>query len=137
MYNTLPNVKYHKDLIDIDSLDINAPKLIIIDDIMEMLSTKKGELISQIFTKHGHHRNISVILVTQNVFVKGSHMRNCQLNNHYQVLFTCVRTQVNCLAKHMYPTGESGTMLSAFSDATSIPYGYLLVDLNQRTEITI
>ena len=136
LYDSFKNVIFHKGLVDIESLDIAIPKLLILDDLMELLSSKQGEHIAQIFTKHGHHRNLSVLLITQNVFQRGPHMRNCQLNSHYQVLFKNPRdqTQVNCLARQMYPNGQSRFMLDAFNDATSKRYGYLLVDLKQDTD---
>lgn len=136
LYDSFKDVQFHKGLIDVDSLDIHSPKLLILDDLMELLATKEGELISQIFTKHGHHRNISIILITQNVFQKGPHMRNCQLNSHYQVLFKNPRdkTQIHCLVRQMYPKGQSKFLVDAFVDATSVPYGSLLVDLKSDTD---
>ena len=41
-------------------------------------------------------------------------------------------TQVVHLAKQMYP-GRVKYMREAFADATSAPYGYLIVDLRQET----
>ena len=40
--------------------------------------------------------------------------------------------QVTHLAKQMYP-GRVKFVQEAFKDATSVPYGYLLVDLKQYT----
>lgn len=137
LYDSMPNVKFHKGLIDIETLTSEEPKLLILDDLMDLLAKKEGEIISQIFTKHCHHRNLSVVLITQNLFHKGGHMRNCQLNSHYQVLFKNPRdkTQISCLARQMYPSkGQSKFMLDAFNDATSVKYGCLVVDLRQETD---
>ena len=137
LYDTLPQVQFYKGLIDIDTLNRDHPKLLILDDLLELLATKQGEVISQIFTKHCHHRNLSVVLITQNIFQKGPHMRNCHLNSHYQVLFKNPRdkTQINCLARQMYPSkGQSKFLTDSFTDATSVRYGYLVIDLRQETD---
>lgn len=137
LYDTLPQVQFHKGLIDVETLNADHPKLLILDDLMELLVSKQGEVISKIFTKHCHHRNLSVVLITQNVFQKGPHMRNCQLNSHYKVLFKNPgdKTQINCLARQMYPDkGQSKFMIDAFIDATAIRFGYLFVDLKQDTD---
>lgn len=115
LYDTLERVRFHKGLIDVETLNPDQPKLLILDDLMDLLAKKEGESISQIFTKHCHHRNLSVVLITQNIFQKGNHMRNCQLNSHYQVLFKNPRdkTQINCLARQMYPSkGQSKLSIS-------------------------
>ena len=57
------------------------------------------------------------------------------LNSHYIVLVKNARdaTQVANLARQMYP-GKSTFMIEAFKNATSTPYGYLLIDLKQETD---
>ena len=42
-------------------------------------------------------------------------------------------TQVANLARQMY-RGKSTFMIEAFKNATSAPYGYLLIDLKQETD---
>ena len=56
------------------------------------------------------------------------------LNAHYIVAFKNPRdvTQIATLAKQMYP-GNTKFMVEAYRDATSTPYGYLLVDLKPQT----
>jgi ABC-type dipeptide/oligopeptide/nickel transport system ATPase subunit len=59
------NIKFHK---GIPANFINAqgrPKLIILDDLLNQVCSKD---VSVLFTKGSHHRNISVILITQNLF---------------------------------------------------------------------
>ena len=57
------------------------------------------------------------------------------LNSYYIVLFKNTRdaTQVANLARQMYPD-KSAFMMEAFKNATSAPYGYLLIDLKQETD---
>ena len=78
-----PNVIFNEGLPDIRQFDGREPLLLILDDLMDATN----ETVSTIFTKISHHRNISVIYITQNVFHKGKQSRTISLNAHYVVLF--------------------------------------------------
>ena len=56
------------------------------------------------------------------------------MNSHYLVVLKNPRdaSQVSHLAKQMYP-GKTKYLQEAFKEATSIPHGYLLIDLRQET----
>lgn len=131
LYDTLKDVEFHQGMINVDTLDVSIKKLIIFDDMME----KVNEEMAEIFTKFVHHRNLSAIFLTQNIFHKSPHIRTMNLNSSYLVLFKNPRdvNQISCLARQMYPAGHTKFMLDAFKDATSVPYGYLFVDLKQET----
>ena len=131
LYDTFKNVNFHEGMINIDELDRSVRKLIIYDDMMEQVNSEMSEL----FTKFVHHRNLSVVFLTQNLFHKSQHIRTMNLNSNYLVLFRNPRdvNQVQYLARQMYPRGESKAMIEAFKDATSILYGYLFIDLKQNT----
>lgn len=131
LYDTMKNVKFHKGLIDIDTIDPSVPNLLICDDMMELCNQN----IAEVFTKHSHHRNLSILFLTQNLYQKGQHMRNMNLNSSYLILFKNPRevNQVSYLARQMYPKGQSHFLQQAFKDATSVPYGYLFIDLKQTT----
>jgi hypothetical protein len=106
--------------------------LVVIDDLMsECVNDKR---LASLFSKKSHHRNCSVIFIVQNVFVQGKEMRNITQNCHYMVLFKNPRDAsiINHLGKQMYP-GQSQFLKEAYHDATSQPYGYLLIDLKQST----
>ena len=57
-------------------------------------------------------------------------MRTISLNTHYMVMFKNPRdaTQIRTLACQMYPE-KPRFLTDAYRDATSMPYGYLLVNL--------
>ena len=97
--------------------------------------TSTDDRVVDLFTKISHHRNLSVVYLTQNIFYKNKQSRMLSLNSHYLVLFKNARdaSQVANLARQMYP-GNSAFMIEAFKNATSAPYGYLLIDLKQETE---
>ena len=92
------------------------------------------ETIGKLFTKGSHHKNISVMLLTQNIFHQSKHSRTINLNTHYMVIFKNVRdaSQITNLGKQMYP-GSVNYLRASYEDATSKPYGYLLIDLKPDT----
>ena len=57
--------------------------MIVVDDHMSDVN----QLVADIFTKFSHHRNISVLHLTQNLFDKNKYARTISLNSHYLVLF--------------------------------------------------
>jgi len=108
------------------------PSWIILDDLMS--DAVDSQTISDLFTKGSHHRNISVIFLTQNFFVQGKHMRNISLNSHYIVLFKNPRdkTIARNIARQMYPE-KTIAFQQVFEDATRDPFSYLFIDLKPRT----
>ena len=106
--------------------------LVVIDDLMH--KTGNSKKVSELFTKGSHHRNLSVVLILQNLFHQDKEMRTVSLNTHYMILFKNPRDalQISHLAKQMYPN-KSKYMVEAYKDATAQPYGYLFVDLKPDT----
>ena len=106
--------------------------LVIIDDLMHDASNNLE--VQNAFTKYVHHRNLSCIYIVQNLFMQGKSSRTINLNTNYIVLFKNPRDkyQVYLLARQMFP-GQTKYFLEAFNDATSCPYGYLLVDFKAMT----
>jgi len=99
--------------------------MIVVDVHMSDIS----QVVADIFTKIFHHRNISVLHLTQNLFDRNKHARTISVNAYYLVLFKNPRDagQFSILARHMYPSSwkfaEEG-----YRDATERPFGYLFVD---------
>lgn len=106
-----------------------CPKLLILDDLMHESNSKS---IISLFTKGCHHRNLSVIFISQNIFHKG--LREISLNSSYIVFFKNPRdsSSIRYLARQIYPE-KSKYVIESYVDATSKPYGYLLIDLKQST----
>ena len=126
----LPHVTFNEGLPDNSEFDGKQRTLLIIDDLM----SEAGDGVSNIFTKISHHRNVSVIFLTQNLFYKSKQSRTMNLNTQYLVLFKNPRDalQVATLGRQMYPN-NSKFLVEAFKDATEKPYGYLLLDLRADT----
>ena len=112
-------------------LDPKVNNLLISDDLMS--TSSKDKRITELYSEGSHHRNLSVISINQNMYYSKdpTQRRNC----HYMILFNNPVDQqpVMTLARQMYP-GNPQTLMSKFREATSIPRGYLLVDLKPMTE---
>ena len=125
-------IEFKEGLPSIEAFD-NENQLVILDDLMS--ETKDNEDILALFTKKSHHRNISIILITQNIFCKGQCMRSMSLNSHYLVIFNNPRdrSQIKFLSRQINPSFPK-YIEEAFLDATtSKPHGYILLDLKQKT----
>lgn len=104
--------------------------LIIIDDQMNNITNA----IADMFTVGSHHKNFSVILITQNLFPRVRQFRDISLNAHYLILFRNNRdlSQASCFARQAFP-GRGKYFLDAYKKATARPYSYLLVDVHPKT----
>ena len=115
-----------------DRINPSIRNMVIIDDLMA--ETSKSALVTRLFTKGSHHKNLSVIFITQNLFYASKEFRTISLNASYICLFKSARdkSQIIHLAKQMYP-GQSKFMQESYNDATSAPHGYLFIDLKPLT----
>jgi hypothetical protein len=102
-------------------------RLLIFDDLQDVI--KNSTFIEQLFTAGCHHRYISIMYVTQNLFQRGSNSRTIALNSYYQILFPSNRdvSQVATLGRQLYG-GESNALMQAYKDVLENNYGYLVVD---------
>lgn len=131
LFNSMKNVTFEEGLPS--NLGSLRNALIIIDDLMTELAGDTR--LSNLFTKGSHHRNLSVIFITQNFFHQGKEMRNIHLNSHYIVLYKNPRdkSQVTHLARQMFP-GKTKAFQEIYQDATAPAYGYLFIDLRPETD---
>lgn len=108
----------------------SEPTLLIIDDQMNEI----GPEVTSLFTKGSHHKNVSVILILQNLFGKNKELRTINLNTHFIILFKNPRdsSQVAHLASQMY-SKEGRFLRKVYADATIEPYSYLMIDYSQLT----
>ena len=131
IFDQFHNVEFVEGLPDLNMFDGIKRTLLIIDDLMH----ETNETVAKLFTRVSHHKNLSVVYLTQNLFNNNEHNRTISLNAHYMILFENVRdaTQVHCLARQMFPENLEAMMLG-YKDATGKPYRYLLVDLTQSMD---
>ena len=131
IFDDVTGVEFHEGVPNLDSFDGRLRTLLILDDLMQETDSR----VTSIFTKISHHRNVSVVYLTQNLFYGSKQNRTISLNAQYFVLYKNARdaNQVAYLARQMYPN-KSKFMLEAFQDATKQPFTYLLVDLKPESD---
>lgn len=108
----------------------NVLTIVILDDMM--VDASASLQVSELFSKGSHHRNITVVLITQNIFHKSKHSRDISLNAKYLVIFKNPRdkAQFNHLARQIYP--ENVAMLQKmYKSITATAHSYLFIDLTQ------
>ncbi len=106
--------------------------LIVIDDLMtECIDNKE---IVHLFTVGSHHRDISVIFLTQNIYEKGKYARSISLNSHYFILFNNRRDkgQIQYLGRQLFP-GDQNFFMEVYEDSISKEHGHLIIDLKPKT----
>lgn len=135
--NALENIKFitripSKSEIENITSDLQ-PRLIIFDDQMTHLAECPD--ITEYFTVFTHHKNLSCILVLQNLFYQAQCVRDISYNVQGLILFRNLRSphQVGVLASQMFPGKKRKYFLSAYEDAcVNTPFGYLFCDINPK-----
>ena len=100
-FRELPHVEFHEGIPDLAMFDGQKRTLLIIDDLMH----ETDDRVTKIFTKISHHKDVSVVYLTQNLFFGGKENRTIALNAQYFVIFKNPRdsTQIANLSRQMYP----------------------------------
>jgi len=124
----LRNVTLVKGVRDFENPE-NVPTLIVLDDLMDSAYSAK---VTQLFTKGSHHRNISLVSITQNLFHQVLSSRDISLNSKYIVVFKNPRdkTQIVHLARQVYPENVS-SFHKTYLDVCKDPHSYLFLDFTQ------
>ena len=134
MERTVPHITMHHGVptqADIEEFSDGSHSLIILDDLMQsVLGNRNMELL---FTQGCHHRKLSVIFLTQNLYNQAKSARTITLNTWYLIVFKNVRdaSQISTLGRQLFP-GHSGVLVDAYRDAMKTPYGYLVIDMSPR-----
>ena len=115
----------------IDWLKNNGTKyLLIFDDSCEEIRNSKAFV--DIVTA-GRHRGLSTIYIKHNLFHQSKIRRDVELPNNHIVLFKFPHDimQVTTLSTQL---GHGSELVDWYRDATSVPFGHLLIDLSPRTD---
>jgi hypothetical protein len=109
---------------------IKPNTLLILDDMMLECSKEMASLFTRM-----RHVNVSTIFIVQNLFFDNKFMRTISRNAHYMVVFPNPRdtAMINTLGSQMFPA-KPKFIVNAFLDATSVPYGYLFIDLKPNVK---
>ena len=115
----------------IDSLKNNGTKyLLFLDDSCEEVCN--SEAFDDIATA-GTHRGLSTIYIKHNLFHQSKLGRDVELQNTQNVLFNSPPDvmQVTTLSTQL---GLGSELVDWYRDATTVPFGHLLIDLSPRTD---
>src|SRR5271165_5175457 len=96
-FNDLPHVEFHEGIPDLSMFDGQKRTLLIIDDLMHEIDDR----VTKIFTKISHHKDVSVVYLSQNIFFAGKENHTIALNSQYFVIFKNPRdsTQIANLSR--------------------------------------
>ena len=108
--------------------------LLIIDDLMSQLSNSKE--MEELFVTLAHHRKITCLFLTQNIFYQGKYARTISLNTWYFVILTIRRDirQLKLLAGQIVGGGTAlNSFVRAYEDTQKQKYGYLMIDVSPHS----
>ena len=106
-FKEMPFAEFHEGIPELDELDQWFPKgkgILVMDDLMDEGSHDKRVL--DLFTKHSHHRDITVLYLCQDMFPAGKYAKSISRNAHYVIAFKNPRDQlgVRNLLLQSFPT---------------------------------
>lgn len=127
-------VQFHEGIPDSSDFESWFPRegLLVLDDLMEEGANDKQVL--DLFTKHSHHNNITVLYLCQDMFPPGKYAKSISRNAHYVVAFKNPRDQIGMrnLLLQSFPS-QWKAVLERFSQLTERPFGYMVLDLHPRS----
>lgn len=106
----------------------NNPTVLVFDDLVTSLANDKR--LTQLVIQGSHHCDLSVVILTQNLFAHGKEWRTISLNCQMMVLFKSPRdqSQVMSMSRQMFPHNPN-VLIEAYRMATERPHGYLVINL--------
>ena len=124
-------VKFHEGIPEEEDLTKWFPKggLLVLDDLMAEGGNDKNVL--DIFTKLSHHKGITVIYLTQDLFPPGKFAKTISRNAHYVIVFKNPRDKIGLrtLLLQSFPTNWKEVQ-ETYDKATSRPFGYVTFDFH-------
>ena len=112
---------------------VSEHALVVIDDLAPIAT--KSRAVANLFAVNSRHWNISVILITQNIYLKSPFMHDINLNATHLIITENKRQpgQVAILAQQLEPKLWRA-LLDAYDKAIKMrKFGYLVIDLDKLT----
>ena len=127
-----PNTRFKQGLPSANFIKSLENCVVILDDLMD--SAIKDPNTMSMFTEGSHHRNASVIFLSQYIFYQGKHHRTVSLNGQYMVFFKNARdqSQIQTFARQMFPNVWRQIIIH-YKKETSKEFGHVILDLHPRT----
>ena len=109
--------------------DPAVPTLLVIDDLAQTVADDVR--CTKLFTQGIHHKNVSILLIMQNLYKQGKSMRDVHLNAQYLILYKNCRdvNQIKTLARQ---TGLKH-LPEAYDKVTQEAYVPLVLDMKTDT----
>lgn len=129
-------VQFHEGLPDgeatLDAWFKGRPGILVIDDLMAEGGNSKE--LQDIFTKFSHHKDLTVIYLTQDIFPSGRYSKTISRNFHYMVVFNNPRdgTGLRNLLVQAFPA-QWRTVLDTTQRLLDRPHGYVMFDFHPAT----
>lgn len=117
------------------SLSYPDHQLLIFDDLLCDIISRKDDLMQKLFTVYSNHKKLSVIMLSQMLFKPGDYKFNVLSENvHYLFLFKSPRnaSKIIHLAKQVSPY-DNKFIVQSYKNATLDEFSYLLFDFHQST----
>jgi len=106
----------------------NIPTVIVLVDFTD---SAYSTLINQLFTKGSHHRNITLVLITQNVFHQVPSSRDISLNSKYILVLKTLETRLKLCT---WPDRSTPKTFPVFTRRTW-RHTYLFLEFKQSINI--
>lgn len=118
-----------RELVSEFATDNSEVNILVLDDLQSDC-LRSGDVM-KCYTELSHHLDLIVLMSCHNLFEKGKYNKTIGLSTNALCIFEQVRdvNQIRVLASQMYP-GKTKEFLQVYMDATSHPFGYLIVNLN-------
>jgi hypothetical protein len=137
MQETITNIEFHQGLPSASFIDSwssgSEIQILVLDDLMSQVCAST-EMV-QLYTVKCHHRQIVTVTLQHSLFPPGKHSRTLSLNVNYFILFRNQRDllQIQYFARQCFPN-KSKYFMDSYMTATSEPYGFLVLDLDPRSD---
>ena len=107
--------------------------LLVLDDLM--VEGGEDKELLDLFTKHSHQQNITVLYLCQDMFPAGKYAKNISRNAHYVIAFKNARDQLGMknLLLQAFPTCWQD-MMDVYQKVTEHPFGYTVLDLHPASD---
>ena len=127
-------IKFYEGVPDSEMLPKWFPKgvILVLDDLME--EGGKDKRVLDLFTKHSHHQNVTVLYLCQDMSPPGRYAKTISRNAHYIVAFKNPRDRLGFrnLVLQAFPSTWKAVQ-ERYEQVTERPFGYMVLDLHPRS----
>ena len=119
-----------KDIVDkIKEYATGSPILVVFDDMINSSSLSE---LAPLFTVDARHMNMTLVFLTQRMFVNDEYFRQISQNCDYFIIFKNPRnsSEIRTLAQQITP--GSLHLINMYIEATKEPFSYLFINLTQE-----